>query len=100
MEPNALSFDPRHAWLPLPGVAGLEWALEVFTTENSYGLDPALTNFAAGRLEARGLQWLGGQRRAAGRVDGVVLTSHGSHSWRIIAETEGVVKGIELLVRS
>jgi hypothetical protein len=99
LEANALSFDPRHPWLPLPGTAGLEWAVEVFTTEDAYGLDPAMTTFANGRLQARGLQWLGGQRRVAGRVDASVETDQGSHVWRIIAETEGLVKGVKLLVR-
>jgi hypothetical protein len=31
---NDLSFDPRHPWFPVPGLAGAEWAVEVFTTGN------------------------------------------------------------------
>ena len=65
---NNLSFDPAHPWFAVPGADGTEWALEVFTTENVYGLDADKTEFDGSRLEASGLQLLGGQRRAPGTV--------------------------------
>ena len=36
-----LSFDPRDPYFPVPGAPGVEWALQVFTTTNGYGLTSA-----------------------------------------------------------
>ncbi|HEX2680441.1 MAG TPA: hypothetical protein VHQ03_04035, partial [Candidatus Dormibacteraeota bacterium] len=59
MDLNGLSFDPRHPWFPVPGQAGLEWAVEVFTTEDALGLVPAETTLEGGNLRAGRLQRLG-----------------------------------------
>jgi hypothetical protein len=64
-----LSFDPAHAWFEVPGLDAARWTVEVFTTENVYGIDPARTTFDGRSLTASGLQLLGGQRQAAGGVD-------------------------------
>ncbi len=34
-----LSFDPRDPYFPVPGGSEVEWAVQVFTTDNGYGLD-------------------------------------------------------------
>ncbi|WP_030908306.1 hypothetical protein [Streptosporangium amethystogenes] len=92
---NDLSFDPRHAWHPVPWLAGAEWTVEVFTTQDAWGLDPARTSFDGHRLTADRLQWLGGQRQAPGHV--TVTLEEGS--WQITAEHADAVKGVKLLLR-
>jgi hypothetical protein len=97
---NDLSFDPAHLWLPVPGLGGALWAVEVFTTEGVYGLDPESTSFDGQTLHVTGLQFLGGQRRAAGRVDGTVrVEDGGAVTWLLSAQTEWTVKAIKLLLR-
>jgi len=97
---NNLSFDPAHAWLEIPGMGGARFAVEVFTTENAYGLDPAHTTFDDGNVIATRLQLLGGQRSVAGSVRAVVRrASDGTVAWNISAHVEEAVKGIKLLFR-
>jgi hypothetical protein len=98
---NNLSFDPAHPWFEIPGVPGGQWAVEVFTTENVYGLDPTRTTFDGGRLDASGLQYLGGQRH----VDGAVTVEcsvgdDGATSWVISARIEETIKSAKLLLRA
>ncbi len=98
---NNLSFDPAHPWFAVPGADGTEWALEVFTTENVYGLDADKTEFDGSRLEASGLQLLGGQRRAPGTLTvDVRLSSDGAVCWAISASTGEVIKSTKLLLRN
>jgi hypothetical protein len=99
MDLNGLSFDPRHPWFPVPGQAGLEWAVEVFTTEDALGLVPAETTLEGGNLRAGRLQRLGGQRSVAGRLDAQVAYLDEGVVWRIAAETAGEIKGVKLLIR-
>lgn len=96
---NDLSFDPAHPWFPVPGAPGLEWTVEVFTLEDALGLDPARVSFDGSRLTATGLQWLGGQRRMAGRVEVTLEPAGEAVAWRIAAHAGGVVKGVKLLLR-
>jgi hypothetical protein len=97
---NNLSFDPAHAWFPVPGVPDARWAIEVFTTENAYTADPSAAGVDEEGLRATALMQLGGQRRAAGSVRVVIDTDRaGSVSWRIGAETPENIKGIKLLLR-
>lgn len=98
---NNLSFDPCHQWFEVPGLPGAQWAIEVFTTDNAFGLDPALTTVHGGGVRAAGMQWLGGQRQLPGQVEVTVdADKDGGVSWRIGAETSsGSMKGVKLLVR-
>jgi len=96
---NDLSFDPAHPWFPVPGEPGLEWAIEVFTVEDALGLDPARTEFDGRRLAAAGLQWLGGQREVAGRVEVELEQGEQGVAWRVTAWAGQAVKGLKLLLR-
>ncbi len=97
---NNLSFDPAHRWFEVPGVPGAEWAVEVFTTDNVYGLDPELAEFDGRRLAAVGLQRLGGQQKAAGTVTADCGVAGGdATSWRTVVRTDETVKGVKLLFR-
>jgi hypothetical protein len=98
---NNLSFDPRHPWFPVPGLPGAEWAVEVFTTENVFGVDPARASFDGRVMSAAGLQWLGGQKPADGRVSALVSASvDGAAAWSISASAKETVKAVKLLIRS
>ena len=97
---NNLSFDPAHAWFEVPGLDTARFAVEVFTTDNVYGLDPTCTTFDSGHLHATGLQSLGGQRSAFGSLDADVRRgANGAVAWSISAQSEGMIKGIKLLFR-
>lgn len=89
---HQFSFDTGDPFFDL---GGWQAALQVVTFENTYALDPALTDTSAdaGRwtVEARGLRWAGGQRQRAGRAwlraerstDGLQLTAGAEHEERI-----------------
>lgn len=96
---NELSFDPQHRWFPIPGVDGGEWAVEVFTVVNGYGLDATRVWAEGPVLIADGLQQLGGQRRFAGRVEASVGVESDRVTWEITAEAREPVKGVKLLLR-
>jgi hypothetical protein len=97
---NELSFDPSHRWFPVPGLSSAAWAVEVFTTQGVYGLDPTATTFDGRRLSATRLQFLGGQQPAPGRVDGALeVDDGGAISWLLSAESDEIVKGLKLLLR-
>jgi len=70
-----LSFDFND---PVWEFGGLRFAVQVFTFENVYGLDPAAYTLAADGerlvVECGGLTWAGGQERAAG---GARITAEG-----------------------
>lgn len=96
---NALSFDPQHRWSPVPGLNGAEWALEVFTVANGYGLDATRVRADGRLLVADGLQQLGGQRRFAGRVEARLDAGPDRITWQVTAEAPELVKGVKLLLR-
>jgi hypothetical protein len=99
MDVNNLSFDPAHTWYPVPGDPEAAWAVEVFTTEGVYGLDPERTVFDGVRLTATQLQVLGGQRHAPGRLEAAVSVEDGAVSWGLDAHADASVKGVKLLLR-
>lgn len=72
MFPTDLSYDPRDPCFDVAGAPGLRVGVQVFTTENVYGLDPDRTtvNRSEGVAEivATGLSWAGQQQRADGGV--------------------------------
>lgn len=97
---NNLSFDPAHLWFDVPGLPGAEWAIEVFTTENVYGLDPAKTEFDGGWLGAAGLQRLGGQQQASGSVTVECrIAAEGATTWAVAASAAEPIKAVKLLLR-
>jgi hypothetical protein len=97
---NDLSFDPAHAWFPVSGVPKARWAIEVFTTENAYTIDPSTAAIDDHGLRATGLMQLGGQRTAPGSVRVASESDRaGRVSWRIEAETPEIIKGAKLLLR-
>jgi hypothetical protein len=75
-QPNTdLSFDPRDPYFPSPDGHPVRWAVQVFTTSNGYGLDPAvcevdLPDADTVVMRADGYAFLGQQRRSG---DGTVL---------------------------
>jgi hypothetical protein len=100
MNVNHLSFDPAHPWFAVPGLPGAEWAVEIFTTENVYGIDPAKSRFDGSTLAASGLRWLGGQRGAVGAVTVRAGQSRdGATNWTITARASELIKSVKLLLR-
>jgi len=98
---NNLSFDPAHPWFPVPGLPGAEWAVEIFTTENVYGLHPGRVEPDGHGLRASALQLLGGQRGAPGKVTVALnLDASGAACWRISAGTDETIKSAKLLLRN
>lgn len=97
---NNLSFDPAHPWFEVPGIAGAEWALEIFTTEDAFGLDPARTEFGGTGLSSDGFQSLDGVKKTPGaatvrcRADDDRVTS-----WAISVQGVQTVKSVKLLIR-
>lgn len=95
-----LSFNPRHPWFRVPSIPGAEWALEIFTADNLYGLDAGRTQYCDGLLTSTGLQWPGGQRRFDGAVSArTSLGDDGCVTWSVTATLAKPVKGIKLLLR-
>lgn len=105
---HQLSFDPRHAWYPIPGWSAW-WSLEVFTTEDVRLLDPDLTTHqaiegigpqsTAVTVTATGLSWPGESRKVPGRVDVTLTTTDRGISWRITAATDLPIKAVKLVLR-
>jgi hypothetical protein len=97
---NNLSFDPAHPWFSVPGIDGAQWALEVFTTDNVYGIDAGQAQFAGNHLAASGLQLLGAQRQAPGAVQvDLHEDADGAVSWDVVVSTGELVKSAKLLLR-
>ena len=102
MTVNDLSFDPQDSLYDAPGLPGVRWGVQVFTTSNLYGLDPALTrqeiNGQETRLVCEGLRWAGGQQRGAGYVEVALTQGDGPLSWRIQARHDEPIKSVKLLL--
>jgi hypothetical protein len=96
---NDLSFDPRHVWFDVPGLAGAKWTVELFTAQDVWGLDPAETSFDGRALNARGLRGLGGQRLGAGQVTVHLTVADGATQFHIGADHADQIKGVKLLLR-
>lgn len=96
---NNLSFDPRHAWYPVPDGSGAEWTVEVFTVDDVRLLDPERTTLTDGTLHADGLRWPGGQRTRPGTVHVELRTDEDAVSWRVTVEADQPVKAVKLAFR-
>ncbi|MDA3624924.1 hypothetical protein [Saccharopolyspora oryzae] len=97
-----LSFDPRDPYFPAPGATGVEWALQVFTTVNGYGLDAANTWLSDDRthLRADRYAWFGQQLTVdAGSVDVDVVNDGGALQWSIAARHAEPIKAVKLVLR-
>lgn len=99
-----LSFDPADPYFLLPGGGGASWAVQVFTTENGYGLDairsPALlsgTDMVGGVF---GYARLGQQVTIDAGSAGVSVERDGdSWTFHIAAEHREKIKAIKLILR-
>lgn len=96
---NELSFDPRHAWCPVPGLDDIEWTLEIFTVEDVRLLDATQTTLTANSVTCEGLMQPGMQRAMTGRVTVALQQDGPSVSWRVRAQTDLPIKAVKLLFR-
>jgi hypothetical protein len=98
---NDLSYDPREPTYGIPDLAGVRWAVQIFTTDNLYSIDPARVQLVeAGNelhLSCLRLSWAGQQQRASGRVSVRVVRRDGAWSWQIEAWLDEPIKVIKLL---
>jgi hypothetical protein len=100
-----LSFDPRDPYYAVPGEDGLRWAVQVFTADNGYGIDPDTVRLEHPgqdrlRLVAGGYARLGQQTAAgAGRVEVVAHRRDGAVTFEVAADHSESVKSIKLLLR-
>ena len=69
MFPADLSYDPRRPRFALAGLEPAAVAVEVFTTDNVYGIDAERAHTEGNRIVATGLTWAGGRQRAEGRIE-------------------------------
>ncbi|BDP43714.1 hypothetical protein DAETH_36830 (plasmid) [Deinococcus aetherius] len=97
------SFDPRDPFFDVPGLGGVRWGVQVFTTNNVYVLDPdrvELREDAGGlSLTCDGLAWAGLQRRVPGRVEVRVARDEAAFTWHVVAEHAEPIKSVKLLWR-
>ncbi|WP_190819489.1 alpha-amylase family protein [Saccharopolyspora pogona] len=98
-----LSFDPQDPYFPVPGAAGVEWALQVFTTANGYGMDVERTHVREGdriHVHADRYARLGQQVSVeAGEADIEVTRTAGVLEWSITVRHDEPVKAVKLLLR-
>jgi hypothetical protein len=95
-----LSYDPRDPLYPVPGLDGVRWGIQVFTTKNLYGLDPdrtQVTEFGDKvKLTASGLSWAGQQQRSEGRVEATVIRQGDVTCWHVEAWHAEPIKCIKV----
>ncbi|GAA0509850.1 hypothetical protein GCM10011581_42920 [Saccharopolyspora subtropica] len=96
-----LSFDPRDPYFPTPGPSGVEWAVQVFTTTNGYGVNGAhVREGDLVHVHADRYALLGQQRTVeAGELDVTVTWTAGLLEWSITARHDEPVKAVKLLLR-
>ncbi len=103
-----LSYDPRDPVFDI-GQVGEAWAgvglsLQLFTTENVYGVDPARTAVTAdgsrATITADGLSWAGQQRRSEGRIAGSVeAVADGTVHITVAAAHHEPIKAVKVVLR-
>lgn len=100
MEIYDLSFDPRDPLYDVPGLPGVRWGVQIFTTKNLYQLDPEQVRISEDgmTLDAAGLSWAGQQQRSAGRVHAEITRDGGAYVWRIEVEHEEPLKVVKLML--
>lgn len=92
MSVHDLSFDPRDPLYDAPGLPGVRWGVQVFTTRNLYGLDPERTRIEDGDEGLRLVCERRGQRRDA-RCRGVEYHLLRAHGRRAPAVARGICAG-------
>ncbi len=99
---NDLSFDPRDPTFEMSHFPGVRWAIQVFTVNNLYSLDPNQTTteptMAGLRLICNGLAWAGQQKTAPGRVEVDLGRDGDALTWRVSAWHDEPIKSVKLLV--
>lgn len=102
-EINDLSFDPADPYFPVAKAGSLRFAVQVFTTGNVYGLDPAATKtkYTDGglTLRASALRWGGQQFDSAGSVEVELLRDGDVVTIAATAQHDEPVKAIKVLIR-
>ena len=93
-----LSFDPRDPWFELPRTA-VRFAVQVFTTQNAYVVDPDSVRADGLTLEASRLARPGRQRTAPGGVSVRLSAEPERWRWRIEATQPEGVKAVKLRLR-
>ncbi|GAA2817418.1 hypothetical protein [Saccharopolyspora taberi] len=98
-----LSFDPRDPFFPTPGAYGVEWGVQVFTTDNGYGIDAASTHVHEGdriTLDTDRYALFGQQRIVeTGGVRIEVVHDRGLLEWSITVRHDEPVKAVKLMLR-
>jgi hypothetical protein len=90
---------------PEPAVpfAGLRFSFLVFTFENAYGLDAALTTAQGtadeATVESTGLVWAGGQEKEPGLVSVRLRKTASGVEWDVTAEMHQPVKTVTTVIR-
>lgn len=99
-----LSFDPRDPYFPSPS-SSVQWALQIFTTTNGYGLDASRARHATPdpdhvHLDCDQFSVLGQQRLAgAGEVTAEAARSSNGLEWSINVHHQEPVKAVKLLLK-
>ena len=101
MSVNNLSFDPHDPIFEIPGLPGVQWGIQVFTTGNFYSLAPDKVQVAATgnsiHLTCSQLSWGGQQQRSEGRVEVQLHTEDGAFVWTAQAWHHEPIKAIKLM---
>jgi len=94
------SFDFRDQYFDFDG---LQFAFRVCTMENVYGPDPEKTRITSQemgiRVEAKWLQFAGGQRKCPGHLIANLWKDGGELMLKVEAEHQEIIKGITILIR-
>ena len=102
MTVNDLSFDPHDPQFAAPGLPGVRFSVQIFTTHNLYGLNPDQTsveNTSDGiELNCTELSWAAQQQRAAGTASARVGWRDNVLSWHIHVTHTEPIKGVKLLL--
>ena len=98
-----LSFDPKDPYFLLPGGHGVSWAVQVFTTENGYGLDSISPPILSGTDVASGIfsfARLGQQVTLdVGSVSVSIERDEDHWTFDISAEHREKIKAVKLILR-
>lgn len=95
-----LSYDPHDPLYDLPGLSGVRWGVEIFTTKNLYQVDPRTVSLSSDgmSLEASGLSWAGQQQRSDGQIRAQISRDGDTFIWRIQAEHAEPLKAVKLML--
>lgn len=99
---NDLSFNPGDPLYDVPGLPGVQWGVQLFTTRNFYQLDPdhvTVTPVGTGlHVVCDGLRWAGQQQQSAGRVEVDIHLENGAVVWQMQAWHAEPIKNIKLML--